>query len=192
VDPTTGVYEVSDSKGNPTTTPNFTTDETVHLNTSPTLYGGIENSFSYRSVQLSFFIQYTKQIGQSLRFGNGEPGRAFVNQSTSMLERWQKPGDIAPIQKFDANGSFAGTWFNAIESDAAYGGSSYARLKNVAISWQLPASLQKQAGLHDTRIYLHAQNLITISHYRGLDPETQGATSLPPLRVVVAGVQIGL
>jgi TonB-linked SusC/RagA family outer membrane protein len=191
VDPTQGVYMVADSKGSPTTTPNFATDRTVHLNTSPTVYGGMENSFVYKDFGLSFSVQYVKQIASNLRFGY-LPGSFNSNQPVTVLDRWRKPGDIARIQQFDANYSFVGTFLNAIQSDAAYLGGSYMRFKNISLSWQLPAHLQRKAGMHNTSIFVQGQNLWTISQYKGLDSETQSTASLPPLRTVTFGLKMGL
>jgi hypothetical protein len=45
--------------------------------------------------------------------------------------------------------------------------------------------------LQMARLYLQIQNLLTITHYQGLDPET-GGLNLPPLRMITAGVQVAL
>jgi hypothetical protein len=41
-----------------------------------------------------------------------------------------------------------------------------------------------------SRVYIQAQNLFTITRYKGIDPETQNLLALPPLRTIVAGLQI--
>lgn len=46
--------------------------------------------------------------------------------------------------------------------------------------------------LSNCRMYLQGQNLMTITGYKGMDPETQSLTTLPPLRVVTAGIQFSL
>lgn len=38
---------------------------------------------------------------------------------------------------------------------------------------------------------VHDQNLVTITDYRGWDPETQ-SSSLPPLRIITAGLTVSL
>jgi hypothetical protein len=48
---------------------------------------------------------------------------------------------------------------------------SYLKLKNITVGYSLPASLVKKATLTRVRIYVSSQNLFTITHYSGLDPE---------------------
>jgi hypothetical protein len=44
--------------------------------------------------------------------------------------------------------------------------------------------------MQQARLYIQAQNLFTITGYKGLDPETQSASVLPPLRVITFGAQV--
>jgi hypothetical protein len=56
----------------------------------------------------------------------------------------------------------------------------------------VPPSAGKFMGLSSGRIYFQAQNLLTITNYKGLDPESagyQGSISLPPLTVMTFGMQ---
>jgi hypothetical protein len=46
--------------------------------------------------------------------------------------------------------------------------------------------------LQTARIFFQAQNLFTISHYQGLDPESQSLTTIPALRVITAGFKLTL
>jgi hypothetical protein len=89
-------------------------------------------------------------------------------------------------------GSNAGTAYGYLQqSDAIISDASFIRLKNIALSYQLPAEWQKRMHLQMARLYLQIQNLLTITHYQGLDPET-GGLNLPPLRMITAGVQVAL
>ena len=74
-------------------------------------------------------------------------------------------------------------------SDYLISDASFIRLKNLALSYSFPRKWQQKAKLQAARIYLQAQNLFTITSYRGLDPETQGL-SLPPLRMITGGFQV--
>ncbi len=40
--------------------------------------------------------------------------------------------------------------------------------------------------------FLQAQNLLTITNYTGMDPETQSIRSLPPLKILTTGLQLSL
>jgi TonB-linked SusC/RagA family outer membrane protein len=198
VDPATGVYEVADVHGNPTTNPDYTTDRTKLLSTLPRFYGGIINSIGYRGFQLEFLLQFVRQLGtKDLYYYNGGsqiPGmffRGLSNQPVTVLDRWQKPGDIKPIARYNTDGTII-PWPQPPASDAGFSyNASYIRMKNIAFSWEIPSSWTKKAHFQNGKIYLQGQNLITITKYTGLDPENQSVSSLPPLRVLTFGLQMG-
>jgi TonB-linked SusC/RagA family outer membrane protein len=192
VDPETGLYQVADSHGKPTTTPNPLTDNTKLINLNPKFYGGLDNSFSYKGFSLQVVLQFVKHLGQNFAHGNLVPG-VMGNQPVSVLARWQKPGDISPIQKFSQNfGNVIGPAINFLSSDAAYTDASYIRCKNLSLSWQLPVGRDKKATIENTSLFIQCQNLFTLTHYYGGDPETLSNGSLPPLRVIAFGLSIGL
>ncbi|MGN6399224.1 MAG: hypothetical protein ACTHMD_02150, partial [Flavisolibacter sp.] len=92
-------------------------------------------------------------------------------------------------------------------SNAAWGDASYIRLKNVALRYDL-STLTKKWGIAGSSIYVQAQNLLTFTRYKGLDPEVNGfdrrfvypvnpfgsvkSASLPVLRTITAGVKLSL
>lgn len=191
VDPATGVYEFATSKGSPTTTPDYFTDANIYDNTAATLYGGLENSIQYKGFNLDLLFQGVKQLGQTYAYGD-YPGYLY-NQPATVLQRWQKPGDLAPIQRYNADFSLSGPFSIAsTASDGAYRDASFVRLKNVSLSWQFPGDWQKKRFLHSARIYIQGQNVLTFTKYIGLDPGTKSNTTLPPLRVIAAGIQVSL
>ena len=50
----------------------------------------------------------------------------------------------------------------------------------------------KKLHLQNTRIYLQGQNLLTITNYKGIDPEQANMNYLPPLRMITFGIKAGL
>lgn len=48
---------------------------------------------------------------------------------------------------------------------------SFARMKYIGISYNLPAPLAKRIGMANVQLTISAQNLLTITKYTGLDPE---------------------
>ncbi|HVS97793.1 MAG TPA: SusC/RagA family TonB-linked outer membrane protein [Puia sp.] len=190
VDPATGLYLFQSSKGTPTSSPNFSTDRTRLIQTNPGYYGGFDNSFTYKRLRLDVFFQFNKQINTNYYFGNLSGGRPNINQPVWMLNRWQKAGDVAKYQKYNSNFGLFSLISAAQSSDAAYSNAGYARLKNLSLSYQLPINKSPTTGLSDGRLYIDAQNLLTITRYIGVDPETRSTTSLPPLRVITFGIQL--
>lgn len=191
VDPATGVYQFADSSGKPTPNPPYGLSNTVLVNTAPEWYGGFQNNFRYKGFELDFLFQYTRQRGQGYSFGYA-PGSFLLNQPVQVLNRWQKPGDIASHQQFNSDYSLYTQYNDATYSDAAYSDASFLRLKNLSISWHFPEDWIKKARIQNARIYLQGQNLFTVTHYIGLDPETRNTNTLPTLRVITAGIQVGL
>jgi TonB-linked SusC/RagA family outer membrane protein len=200
VDPSTGLYVVADNKGNPTNSPNFLTDRTVIISQSAKVYGGLQNTVQYKNIELSFLFQFIKQVGPSPRLGFGfSPGKyysyaAIGNQPSSVLNNpWQSAGDVASTQKFTTSSSQVDNALSTtFSSDASYEDASFVRLKNLSLSWQLPSQWIHKARLESLRLYLLGQNILTITKYKGLDPEVQGNQTLPPLRVITMGVQVKL
>jgi TonB-linked SusC/RagA family outer membrane protein len=190
VDSATGKYMFIDSKGNLTSTPALA-DQIYYLNPFPRYYGGLENTFSYKNFELNVLFQFVKQKGRNYFFYNGNqfPGQftsSGSNQPVSVLNRWQKPGDEAAVAPY----STKNTQFNAVGSDYFYTDASYIRLKNLSLSWQAPSQWVKKLKMQNARVYLQGQNLLTITNYKGMDPENLSISSLPPLKLVTAGVQV--
>lgn len=193
VNSTTGIYEFVDAEGKLTSNPiNSVSNRTEFVNTAPTLFGGFQNNLSYKGISIDFLFQFVKQRGITNYFGNN-PGNTASNQPITVLERWKTEGEKTDVQRFFRNNidyNFAGVAVNG--SDAVYKDASFIRLKNVSLSWQFPENWIKRVRLQNIRLYTQAQNLLTITHYSGLDPETRSLTSLPPLRVITFGLQISL
>lgn len=193
VDPATGVYRFADKDGNQTATPDYLLDNSVMINTNPNFYGGIDNKFRIGKFQLDFLFQFVKQNARTYSlfgFGGFPPGRRTLNQPVVVLNRWQKPGDITSIQRYSSNLSISTPFSNLTGSDAVFSDASYIRLKNLSFSYTI---FDNKAGnyIKNLRVYLQCQNLITITKFKDLDPESQ-AFNLPPLRMITTGVQFGL
>lgn len=190
VDPSTGQYMFSSSTDK--FNPNYATDRTALINVLPKFYGGFQNSFNYKNFRLDFLFQFVKQTGLNALFVQGIPGTFNTNQFVYVLNRWQKSGDIKSIQQYSSAYSNATQYYDAASSSEAYSDASYIRLKNLSFSWQIKDSWAKSLRLENLRLFIQGQNLLTITHYKGVDPETPGSLSLPPLRIISLGLQIGL
>jgi TonB-linked SusC/RagA family outer membrane protein len=196
VSDTTGIYQFG-SKGGPTSNPIYGTDNTVIINTSPSYYGGFQNNFGYKGFELDILFQFVKQRAQNYYFGDipgyfSGPGDAG-NQPQTVLNRWQKPGDMKPIQQYNSDFTLYTPFSDAAYySDAAWADASYIRLKNMSLSWQIPVGWSNKMHIKYWKLYALGQNLLTFSHYKGLDPETKSSTTLPPLKVITLGLQVSL
>ena len=97
------------------------------------------------------------------------------------------------MQKLSNSNSSVSSSFNTLRSsDATYSDASFIRFKNLSISYHLPERWSKSLTVNSLKIYLQAQNLLTITNYKGGDPEIQSPTGIAPLKVFVMGAQIAL
>lgn len=200
VDTTTGLYQFKDVHGNYTSNPAFATDRTVLMNILPRFFGGLQNSFKYKSLQLDLLFQFVKQEGQDNFSVLGRNPGYFSgqdnlgNQPISVLNRWKKVGDESKIQKFSSRYSSNVNipYSRARNSDLPFSDASFIRLKNISVSWQCPKKWCDRIKFENCKFYLHGQNLLTLTHFKGLDPETKSSMVLPPLRVWTIGVQATL
>lgn len=191
VDPETGVYTYEDLNKDGA----LTTDDYMVLGSlTPKFYGGIANTITARNFQFEFLFQFKKQLGKNyLSQLYSTPPGFIINQPEIVLNRWQNPGDIASVQQFVAIYSSRPP-LSAINrlnvSNGIYGDASFIRLKNVSISYFLPVNLLSVLKMSSMKVYVNAQNIFTLTKYVGLDPETQYMYVLPPLKTIVAGIQI--
>ena len=189
VDPETGRYQYRTFEGKIVPEPtDLFLDEYVPIDLTPKFYGGFQNSLIYKGFNLDFLFQFVKQNAQSLKTGFGSQLGNNNNQPIEVLARWQKPGDQTNINKFSTT-SFD---FYSGNSNINYGDASYIRLKNVALSYNLPLKWTKLIHLNRCRVFAQGQNLLTITNYVGLDPEAPGNGTLPPLRTITFGLQVVL
>ncbi|MDN5285418.1 MAG: TonB-dependent receptor plug [Mucilaginibacter sp.] len=192
VNPTTGLYQFINKAGALTSNPIYGTDNTTVFSASPQFYGGLQNSFTYKGVSLDIFMQFVKQSGKNLLTGWSNLIGSANNLPVAFLGAWQKPGDIATIQRYTQTygaASTAGT--AAATSNQGWTDASYLRCKNVAVSYVINPRLLQKMFIKSAKIYCQAQNLFTITNYLGADPETQGLV-LPPMKTISGGIQLTL
>ncbi|MDF2187792.1 SusC/RagA family TonB-linked outer membrane protein [Paraflavitalea sp. CAU 1676] len=170
-------------KDSVTLTPNVTFDKAVTGYSAPQAYGGFNNQLNYKNFELSFFFQFTKQ--QGFKYPIPSPGvLTRGNQTPIFLNAWRKPGDNSAFPRYSTS---PGSYVNFIQADAIWGDASFIRLRNVNLSYTLPASVVKKIKMDRARVYLQAQNVWWTSNRKYVfDPETY--MSLPPLRVITAGI----
>ncbi|SIN65855.1 TonB-linked outer membrane protein, SusC/RagA family [Chitinophaga niabensis] len=187
IDPQTGAPIILDIDKNGTIG-NFPGDYIDMGNLDQKYYGGFSNSFTYANFTLDFLFQFVKKDGYTIGFSHG----TLANQRIEVMNRWTKPGDITNIPA--ASATAGKDVFNLTNAYLPYSNyyledASYIRLKNLSLSYDLNIKSIK------SRIYVQGQNLLTITDFSGLDPETNssvGSMGLPPLKMLTAGIQLSL
>jgi hypothetical protein len=99
------------------------------------------------------------------------------------------PDYLVTAGTFSVNGRAAYNAYRAWSaSDENIVDASFIRMKNVNLSYSLPSKWISKVHAQQIRVFTQAQNLFTITNYKGLDPESKGIVT-PPLRTIVAGLQ---
>jgi hypothetical protein len=155
-------------------------DEQVIGDPNPDLYGNVFTSFTYRRIRLDFNFNYSlgNDVYNYMR-SQLESGSRFLNQTTSLLNRWQVEGQETDIPRI----TFDDPMGNSRFSDRWIEDGSYFRLKTVTLSYELPLKSQFIQGL---QFWIQANNLFTVTKYLGSDPEFSMTSS-----VIGQGIDIG-
>jgi hypothetical protein len=201
VDPATGSYMLLDIDGKPgdINVSTSTFEQSAKVSLLPKYYGGMTNSISYKGFQLDFLFQFVYQKGsKDLYYSNGQlpPGAFFAassNQPVNVIKNhWQKANDLASIGRYTTSYQFSIWPYLYTDEGYSYAAGSFIRLKNASLSWQIPGNWLRKAHIQNARVYFRGQNLATITKYTGLDPETRGISTLPPLQMWTLGTTIEL
>lgn len=191
INPTTGLPAFTDFNGDGRIVNGFAVTgrgDRFYVGTSyPKFYGGLTNSLTYKRINLDFTFQFVKQKGRSLLASSFYPPGFMYNASADVTENYLA---LSSIEKLATTGyaTAYSAYSNYSFSDATVVDASFIRMKNVSLSYTLPAGWLKTIKSQNIRFYLQGQNLFTITRYKGFDPESQGVAT-PPLRTLVAGLQ---
>ncbi len=128
----------------------------------PDLFGRIFTSLQYKNFELSANFGYSlgNQMYNAVR-RNMESMSGFTNQLVSANKRWMSEGQVTQIPRAEYGDPMGNNRF----SDRWIENASYLKLKELSLSY-------KFNFLEGTTVFLSAENLLMITDYLGLDPET--------------------
>lgn len=200
VDPATGVYKILYPDGTPIDIPNTLPtekDRVIIGSFDPKFFGGFENSMQYKNWRFDLHFYFVKQQGFNQITSQSIPaGFLPYNQPRDVLNNWQKPGENASYQLYTQNSSSPAYYaaFYYSQSSAIISDASFIRLKNLSVSYNLRYEWIRKLKMSSCNLYVHAQNLLTLTSYKGNDPEngTINQAGLPPLKMVTFGIQASL
>lgn len=173
-------------------------DRTIIGRAQPKWIGGMTNTFSYKGIELTVFLQgvYGNDILNANRF-ELEYLNGTTNQSRDVLNRWTPANTDTDIPRASTTRPA-----NRISTRQIEDG-SYLRLKNVQLAYNLPNTWFENKIVSSLRIYGTLQNFATWTNYSGYDPEvnrfgqdsrSQGFDygGYPAAKTFLFGVNIGL
>ncbi len=166
----------------------------------PKFFGGLTNTFSYGPFSLSVFATFStgNQLYNSMRNLNAR-SVPFNQQLAEVADFWTptNPSNTIPRPSQGGNTTYLATRASSRFLENA----DFLRLKDVSVSYDLPSSLLNVLKLSRARVSLQAVNLLTLTKYQGLDPESSSRNDLlsagidntpyPLTRMYSASLQIG-
>ncbi|MCG2615474.1 TonB-dependent receptor [Terrimonas sp. NA20] len=131
----------------------------------------LNSNFSYKNFDLSVLLQGA--TGRKDYWLNVYNNLNFTTQRYAATEdHWTNPWALD-----NRNGLWPrlnGSANNRAETTFWLDDMSYLRVKNVQVGYSLPTGILNRIHLKNCRLFLSAENLATISSFRGLDPEKEG------------------
>lgn len=126
---------------------------------------GINLSASWKDFDFSMLI--AGAIGNDIFDATRRLDLRYVNLPAEMMGRWHGEGTSNVLPRF--------TWTNNNDnyrvSDLYIKDGSYMRLKNIQLGYTLPKSWTNKVFISSLRVYVAAENLLTLTGYEGFDPE---------------------
>jgi len=163
---------------------------------NPKLFGSVINHMSYKQFSLDMLFTFTQgneiynYTRQQLESMSG-----YANQTEVAIKRWRTNGQVTNVPR----AAWGDPMGNSRFSDRWIEDGSYFRLRTATLSYNLPLNNEFFKYLV---VYATGNNLFTLTHYKGYDPEFNATESVfgkgidntlePITRSVQAGVRIGL
>jgi TonB-dependent starch-binding outer membrane protein SusC len=173
VNPATGRAMWYDYAGNLTYRPIAPRDQKYFGSELPKFYGGFNNTLLYGNLTLDFLFQYDygrRSFNGQTSFLAENAGRNFNALQDTYDRRWQNPGDITEIPRpFNANAELNS--ISNLSGTRTLEDASYMRLKQVTLSYDVPAVFSKRIKASKARIYVQGSNLLTFTKWTSYDPE---------------------
>jgi len=162
---------------------------------SPDVFGGLSNNLTYKNVELSFYFYYSiggkvynSDYATSMHDGTN-PGN---NLAADALNAWTPNNKYTDVPRYVTNNEDGGNQMSSRFLEDA----SYLRLKNLSLGYYMPESLCDRVGVQQFKIFASAENIWTLTSFKGFDPEgaMNGTTnsSIPGVKTITFGVKLDL
>jgi len=161
-----GDLEYIDSNGDGT----ITDDDRVYMGSGLPEYE-IGFFFEAKYKGFDFSMQWYAALGHEIM--NGAKAEAFGwGRHRDLVGAWSAASPDSPIPAYRGDMKQHPNYFGA--TDLWLEDGSYLRLRQVTLGYTLPKRVLDKLGTKNLRVYVSAQNPITITNYEGYDPEVSG------------------
>lgn len=156
----------------------------------PSAFYNLNGYVSWKGFDLGFLLQAA--TGRKDYWLNAFNNTNFsASRYAATWDHWKNPWSL------DNRGGLwprlGGSGNNRAESTFWLDNMNYMRLKNVQLGYSIPGNLLRKMHLNSLRIAGSAENLATVTNYRGLDPEKSGSANnmYPLVKSYSLSVQLG-
>ncbi len=148
-------------------------DRTILGQGTPDFIYGINNTINYKNFDFTVFLQgvHGGKILNVLRIYELESMRGTHNNTADALDRWSTENPDGTMPKADRRGHE--NWVEDLQVEDG----TFFRIKNLVLGYTLPT--EDLTWLKRFRVYFSAQNLLTLTDYRGYDPEVNSQGQNP-------------
>jgi TonB-dependent starch-binding outer membrane protein SusC len=137
----------------------------------PTTYFALNSYVAWKGIDVSFLFQGS--AGRKDFWINAFNNLNFSTQRyASTWSHWENPWTVE-----NRNGLWprlGGSGNNQANTTFWLDDMKFLRFKNIQVGYNVPKSLLQKIGVYSLRIAGSAENIVTFSSYRGLDPEKAG------------------
>jgi TonB-linked SusC/RagA family outer membrane protein len=174
--------------------------DVVYLgNSNPKLSGGFGPSVTWKGklkISTFFSFRYGFDVVNGTKM-NTSNMYFFDNQSTAVLRRWRKEGDVTDMPR-----AIIGGGYNWLGSDRYVEDASYLRFRTMTVRYTFDSKTFEKLKIKSLSAYVTGENLFTLTKYTGQDPEITARGSdpfrmaydysmTPPARIFTLGLVAG-
>jgi hypothetical protein len=155
----------------------------------PKFLWGLTNSFSWKNLRLEVFVHGVHGVTKHNEFMVDDVYEG-VRRNTTVKKRWspEHPENTFYINHIHA-GKMAG--IDVAEMANYFEDASFVRIKDVSLSYEIPQSLIRRAGVEELKLFINGRNLFTFTKWNGMDPELTIQRGFPLQKEFVFGLNLG-
>ncbi len=131
---------------------------------APEIELGLSYNLEYKGIDLSmsWYASLGNEIYNGSKLLSYQKGRDL-----DLLYAWSDTNQMStiPVARTSSHANVSGN------SDYWIEDGSFLRLRNISLGYSIPKSMISSLGLSKLRVYIAADNILTITAYRGYDPE---------------------
>ena len=165
-------------------------DRTIIGHGLPKFLYSINGTLRYKQFDLNLFV-------------NGVSGNQIYNEVDNIINSFDSRGFNTKLDFYNSHWHGEGTSNktpratyldgnnNRRTSDRYIESGSYVRLKNVVLGYNFSRKSLQAIGIANARLFVSAQNLLTITKYKGMDPELYTNDNLANYGDLAVGIDMG-